>query len=135
MRRRYRYDVDPETGHVTEVEMGARPEAEAHVQILTDGAYDGLRATDGTPIDTRARHRAYMQTKGLAMAEDYTQHWAESQKSRDAWFKEGGDWRVQKQRQADIAQAASESYGRKFEAERPLRERRERAWAEASKRR
>jgi putative FmdB family regulatory protein len=51
--------------------------------LAGDRHYDGLRATDGTPIDTRSKHRAYMKANGLAMADDFKQTWADAAKERE----------------------------------------------------
>jgi hypothetical protein len=52
--------------------------------LAGDRHYDGLRATDGSPIDTRAKHRQYMKDKNLTMASDYTNTWKEAAKQREA---------------------------------------------------
>lgn len=36
--------------------------------------YNNLQASDGTPIDSRTKHRRYMQSNGLAMAGDYSEN-------------------------------------------------------------
>jgi len=47
--------------------------AEKRAPVSTEAiAYDGLRATDGTPIDTRRRHREYMKERGLALFGDFS---------------------------------------------------------------
>jgi putative FmdB family regulatory protein len=51
--------------------------------LAGDRHYDGLRATDGTPIDTRTKHREYMKSKGLAMASDFTGTWKQAAKERE----------------------------------------------------
>lgn len=43
-------------------------------------------ATDGTLINTRRRHREYMQANGLAMASDYTEAWKLGAKRREDFF-------------------------------------------------
>lgn len=52
--------------------------------LAGDRHYDGLKATDGTPIDTRSKHRQYMKEKGLTMASDFTNTWKQAQKEREA---------------------------------------------------
>ena len=52
--------------------------------LAGDRHYDGLRATDGTPIDTRSKHRQYMREKGVTMASDFKNTWAQAQKEREA---------------------------------------------------
>lgn len=50
-----------------------------------DRHYDGMRSTDGTPIDSRSKHREYMKRKGLTTIDDYTQTWAKAEKERQAY--------------------------------------------------
>lgn len=45
--------------------------------------YDNLQATDGTPIDSRTKHREYMKANGLAMADDFKETWAKKQAERE----------------------------------------------------
>jgi putative FmdB family regulatory protein len=52
--------------------------------LAGDRHYDGLRATDGTDISSRTKHREYMKSKGLAMTGDFKDTWASAQKERDA---------------------------------------------------
>ena len=53
--------------------------------LAGDRHYDGLRATDGTPIDSRTKHREYMKRNGLAMVDDFKQTWAKAQKEREEY--------------------------------------------------
>lgn len=79
MRRRYRYD------EVTKaiVEVGAVHSPAPRVHILTDSPYAGLRATDGTVLDTRKKHREYMKENGLALYEDYKETFEKAVEARD----------------------------------------------------
>lgn len=52
--------------------------------LAGDRHYDGLRAPDGSPIDTRTKHRQYMKEKGLTMASDFTETWKTAAKERAA---------------------------------------------------
>ncbi len=83
-RRRYRYD--PELKAV--VEIGADwSDTEKRAQTPTEGlVYGNLgRATDGTPIDSRTKHRNYMKENKVALASDYTETWAKAAKAREAF--------------------------------------------------
>ena len=51
--------------------------------LAGDRHYDGMAATDGTPIDSRTKHREYMKSKGLAMTGDFTDTWASAAKERE----------------------------------------------------
>lgn len=53
--------------------------------LSNDRHYDGMRATDGTDISTRAKHRAYMKEKGYTTVDDFAGTWkkeAEARKER-----------------------------------------------------
>jgi putative FmdB family regulatory protein len=52
--------------------------------LAGDRHYDGLAATDGTPINSRTKHRQYMKEKGLAMVDDFKQTWKAAAKEREA---------------------------------------------------
>lgn len=50
--------------------------------VFGDSHYDGMRATDGTDISSRTKHREYMKANGLALASDFTETWASAEKRR-----------------------------------------------------
>lgn len=50
--------------------------------LAGDRHYDGLRATDGADISTRAKHRAYMKARGLTTIDDYAQTWKRDAEQR-----------------------------------------------------
>ena len=54
--------------------------------LAGDRHYDGLRATDGTDISSRSKHRAYMREKNLTTADDFTQTWAKAEAQRREIF-------------------------------------------------
>jgi hypothetical protein len=41
-------------------------------RLVSDDHYHGLKATDGTPIDSRERHRAYMRHNNLTTMDDFS---------------------------------------------------------------
>ena len=79
-RRRYRWNE--ETQQLEEV--SADVEVTPRLQIQTGGHYEGLRATDGTRIDTRRRHAEYMRREGVGLASDFRKTIAEAPKKRAA---------------------------------------------------
>lgn len=88
-RRRYIYD--PTTKEMVEITQGAQPEARADAGALWgDRHYDGMRATDGTDISSRSKHRAYMKANNLTTADDFTQSWDKAREQRDKLFTTGG---------------------------------------------
>lgn len=72
-----------------------------------DAHYDGLRATDGTPIDTREKHRAYMRSHGLTTVDDFTEQWQRDRARRDAFYTSAPD----PERVRDIARAVEKRRG------------------------
>jgi len=79
--------------------------------LWNDRSYDGLAATDGTPINSRTKHREYMKANGLTTADDFKNTWAESRKQRDAYFTgQSGSGAV---RREDVARAIAQLERRK----------------------
>jgi hypothetical protein len=52
--------------------------------LVGERHYEGLRAQDGTPIDTRAKHREYMRRNNLTTIDDYAQTWKREAEVREA---------------------------------------------------
>ena len=48
--------------------------------LWNDRSYEGLKATDGTDISSRTKHREYMRRHGLTTADDYTETWKRAEK-------------------------------------------------------
>lgn len=65
-------------------EIGLDVELPARVELQTGNHYEGLRATDGTRIDTPRRHREYMKATGFAMESDFARTRVEAPKQRAA---------------------------------------------------
>jgi len=65
-----------------------------------DRSYDGLRATDGTDISTRTKHREYMKATGLTTMDDFKDSWAKAKAERERYYTEGGSFK-----RADIERA------------------------------
>jgi len=53
-----------------------------HSAQFGDRHYDGLKATDGTPIDSRSKHREYMKRHGLTTTDDYRETWKQAENER-----------------------------------------------------
>ena len=49
-----------------------------------DRSYAGLRATDGTDISTRSKHREYMRARGLTTMDDFKGEWDAAARTRVA---------------------------------------------------
>ena len=81
-RRRFR--IDRRTGELVEVSLEAATPPE-RVHVLTDAMYDGLRATDGTDISSRTKHRDYCRARGLVVADSsMEQEWARAKPRLEA---------------------------------------------------
>lgn len=50
--------------------------------LAGDRHYDGMRATDGTDISSRTKHREYMKRNGLTTSDDFTGAWQKAEKER-----------------------------------------------------
>lgn len=66
-----------------ELVLAGSTSALAHA-LAGDRHYDGLKATDGTDISTRTKHREYMKANGLTMDSDFKETWAKAAKEREA---------------------------------------------------
>jgi hypothetical protein len=88
---RRRYIQDPKTHELIEITDGYVPDLRTDSGALWgDRSYDGLRASDGTDISSRTKHRDYMKAKGLATADDFKETWAKAQQAREAYYQRGG---------------------------------------------
>jgi hypothetical protein len=52
--------------------------------LAGDRNYIGLQATDGTPIDSRTKHRQYMKERGLTIMTDFKGEWQKAAEKRAA---------------------------------------------------
>lgn len=66
------------------VEVGGDWQETPRPPVFGDSHYDGLRASDGTDLSSRTKHREYMKANGLALADDYKETWANAAKNRAA---------------------------------------------------
>lgn len=64
-------------------------EMQPHNRVVGDSHYDGLRATDGTDISTRAKHRAYMKAHNLTTMDDFNDSFKASVERKAAYVTEG----------------------------------------------
>lgn len=55
-----------------------------HLAVVSERSYQDLRASDGTDISTRAKHRAYMKAKNLTTIDDFKDTWAKQANERNA---------------------------------------------------
>lgn len=78
-------------GELVEVTNDYQPDLRADSGALWgDRSYDGLRATDGTDISSRSKHREYMKANNLTTADDFQSSWAKAQEQRAKYVQQGG---------------------------------------------
>jgi 2-polyprenyl-6-methoxyphenol hydroxylase-like FAD-dependent oxidoreductase len=82
------YRLDKKTMKL--VEVVKEPPSSKSTKYISDSHYDGLRATDGTDIGSRTKHREYMKKHGLTTADDYSSSWAKAKEAREQYFQRGG---------------------------------------------
>ena len=100
------YVQDPDTGElVPKNEYVPKHSLAKHHLIIGDRHYDGLKATDGTDISTRAKHRAYQKAHGYAMMDDFQGTFDKAREKRDAYFTEGKGGATRKE---DVARAIAQ---------------------------
>lgn len=61
--------------------------------LWSDRHYHGMRATDGSDISSRRKHREYMKRTGLTTADDFKDTWARAAKEREQYMRSGGSVR------------------------------------------
>lgn len=76
------------------------------VHLQTDRGFDNLRATDGTPINSRSKWSRYMKENNLTLASDWTESWDKAAAKRESLFKGGPD----AQRHATIEKVKKMAY-------------------------
>lgn len=90
---RRRWIQDRHTGELIEVTPDYRPELRTDSGALWgDRSYDGMRATDGTDISSRSKHRDYMRANNLTTMDDYKDTWSKAQAQRERLFTQGGSF-------------------------------------------
>lgn len=89
-RRRYVQMKEPPYDLIEVTEDHHAPMRTDSGALWGDRSYDGLRATDGTDISSRSKHREYMKANGLATVDDFKDSWAKAQEQRDNYRTNGG---------------------------------------------
>lgn len=88
---RRRYIQDRFTGELIEVTNDYQAPLRNDSGVLWgDRHYDGLKATDGSDISTRTKHREYMRANNVTMADDFKDTWAKAQAQRERLYTQGG---------------------------------------------
>lgn len=72
-----------------------------------DASYTGLRASDGSDISTRTKHREYMKQRGLTTVDDFPQTFERAAQERAEFYQGAPD----PERAHDIARAMERRRG------------------------
>jgi hypothetical protein len=85
-RERGRWVWDDAQQKLVRAEEYVAPQTEQalHAPVLAGRFYENTRATDGTDIGTRKRHREYMRRNNLTTADDFSKTWAKEAAQRKA---------------------------------------------------
>jgi hypothetical protein len=76
------WKVDRATGNL--VPLGTPDPREERVELMLDGHYADVRATDGADLGSRTKHRNYMRQNGLCLLDDYKETLPKKEKERAA---------------------------------------------------
>ena len=108
-----RYHWDAQTGQLVEGPAPSRVAGHGAGALFNDRSYSDkpFLAHDGTLIDSRAKHRAYMQRHNLTTIDDYRQTWDGKRKQREAFYT-GNDPALRRERRQDIARVLEQRHAR-----------------------
>lgn len=88
---RRRYIQDRHTGELIEVTSDYQaPLRNDSGALWGDRHYDGARASDGTDISTRSKHREYMRLNNVTTVDDFKDTWAKAREQRERLYTQGG---------------------------------------------
>lgn len=88
---RRRYIQDRHTGELIEVTADYQaPLRNDSGALWGDRHYDGARASDGTDISTRSKHREYMRLNNVTTVDDFKDTWAKAREQRERLYTQGG---------------------------------------------
>ena len=108
-RRKWVYTIGgvplPEPIEVSSDWSSAPLRAQTATEELT---YGGMRATDGTPINSRKKHRDYCRQVGGTVISDYKEFWAKKAAERESM--QPGGTHDRKARREAIARAVHERF-------------------------
>ena len=106
-RRTYVYDEA--TGKMVEGRSPGRTEGSGDGWKFSDRLYSAAPfvGVDGTVIDSKRKHRAYMKKHNLTTADDFTNEWKQKRAERDKFYTEGGDRDERRRQIAQIVEAKS----------------------------
>jgi hypothetical protein len=82
---------------VVDLDYALEEKQALHAPILAGRFYENTAATDGVDIGSRKKHREYMKSRGLAMADDFKQTWGQDARNREAIRKGQNDRRERRE--------------------------------------
>lgn len=109
MKRTYRFD--PKLGKLVEV---TPPSRNGQLSLLQNDRHYSDKpfvAHDGTVINSRKKHQAYMKRNGWTTADDYTKKWEKDAERRASYFT-GVNNPDRRERAETIARAMEQHRGR-----------------------
>ncbi len=77
-----RYIFDEAQQKFVPAEEYRPPDEAKDAPIMSGRFYENLQATDGTLINNRRQHQAYMKEKGVTVISDYSQHLEKARERR-----------------------------------------------------
>jgi hypothetical protein len=83
MRRKFRYDEKLDC--LVEITREDVPRRRDDL-LQNDRIYDGMKATDGTDISSRTKHREYMKANGLTTMDDFKEEWSKAAEERAKYY-------------------------------------------------
>jgi hypothetical protein len=86
------YHYDEKLGRMVEGPGQSRTQGSGDGWRFSDRNYSGtpFKAPDGTVINSKAKHRAYMKRTGLTTADDYASEWRRKAEERAAFYEGRG---------------------------------------------
>lgn len=79
--QRGRWVWDAEQGKLVRAEDYVPPQHALEAPVMVDRFYEGLKATDGTDIGSRRKHRQYMKDNNLTTMDDFSDAYYAKQKA------------------------------------------------------
>ena len=87
---RRKFVWDPDIKELVEVSPDYEQPSRNDGALWNDRHYDGLKATDGTDISSRSKHREYMKKNGLTTADDFKETWNKAGQQRAEYYQGKG---------------------------------------------
>lgn len=109
---RRRYVWDAVAGRLVEVSPEFVGQRRSEGRKSEEEVYGHITATDGTDLSTKRRHREYMQTHNLTIADDFRQTWDSAAKEMKSAQTPGSGYDARARRE-DLGRAMHELRSRR----------------------